>query len=348
MSSKMRRVKLTEPKKAIVEEVDIPEPGPEEVLMKISYCGICGSDLHASIGKHPFVPLPATPGHEFSGWVEKVGENVQDFKKGQRVTSEPNLVCGECYNCKIGRYNICENLRVMGCQGDGAMADYFLLPANKTVGIPDELSLRDAALVEPIAVGVHAAHRAGDLLGKNVVIIGAGMIGLAVLANVVKAGAKKIWVSDFAEDRLEIAKKMGADRVINASKDVPSIVKKESGFEGIDVTFECVGVGAALRTSMACIRKGGRVVVMGVYGDQAKINAANLQDQEMELVGTLMYTMRDIKEAIELLAEDSVPCDEIIGKVFPINEADKAFEYARNHKDVIKVLLEINKEDKKE
>ncbi|MBD3353518.1 MAG: alcohol dehydrogenase catalytic domain-containing protein, partial [Candidatus Lokiarchaeota archaeon] len=162
----MRRVKLTEPNKAIIEEVPYPKCGPNDVVMKIAYCGICGSDLHASIGEHPFVPLPATPGHEFSGWIEDVGANVSEFKKGDRVTSEPNLVCGKCYNCSIGRYNICENLRVMGCQGDGAMADFFLLPANKTVPIPDNLNMKHAALVEPVAVGCHASHRAGDLLMK--------------------------------------------------------------------------------------------------------------------------------------------------------------------------------------
>ncbi len=344
MADNMRRVKLTDPKKAVVEEVPIPEPGPKEVLMKIAYCGICGSDLHASIGKHPFVPLPATPGHEFSGWVEKVGSDVEGFEKGDRVTAEPNLVCGECYNCKVGRYNICENLRVMGCQGDGAMADYFLLPAEKTVPIPKELSLKHASLVEPVAVGVHACHRSGDLLGKNVAIVGAGMIGLGVLASVLKAGANKIWVSDLADDRLEIAKKMGADRVINAKQNFVAIAREEAGFEGIDVAFECVGIGAALRTSMALIRKGGKVIVMGVYGDQATINAANLQDQEMELVGTLMYTMRDVKEAITLLAEDELPADDIIGKVFPIESANDAFEYARENKQAIKVVLEINQE----
>ena len=342
--AKMNRIVLTEPEKAILEEVEKPVPGPNEILMKIAYSGICGSDLHASIGKHPFVPLPATPGHEFSGWVEEIGKNVTGFKIGDRVTSEPNLVCGECYNCKQGRYNICEKLRVMGCQGDGAMADYFLLSANKTVHLPDNLSLKDAALVEPVAVGTHAVHRAGDLYGKNVVIVGSGMIGLGVLANVIGAGAGKVWVTDFADDRLEIAKAIGADKVVNAKEDVISIIRGEAGYEGIDVVFECVGIGAALRTSMSLIRKGGKVVVMGVYGDDATIRAADLQDQEMELIGTLMYTMRDVKEAITLLAKGIIPTDKIFGDIFTLDKADEAFKYARAHKDVIKVIFEVNQE----
>jgi L-iditol 2-dehydrogenase len=344
MADTMRRVKLTAPKQAVVEEVPKPKPGPEQILMKIAYSGICGSDLHASIGKHPFVPLPATPGHEFSGWVDEIGEGVSGFKKGDRVTSEPNLVCGVCYNCRIGRYNICESLRVMGCQGDGAMADYFLLPANKTVSIPANLSLKHAALVEPVAVGTHATHRAGDLFMKNVVIVGSGMIGLGVLACVVQAGAANIWVTDFDDSRLKLAKEMGATKVVNAKEDIIKIIKKEAGYEGVDVVFECVGIGAALRTSMDLIRKGGKVIVMGVYGDEATIKAADLQDREMELIGTLMYTMRDVKEAIKLIADKKVPSDKIIGKVFTIDQCNEAFEYARDHKENIKTVIEINKE----
>jgi len=340
----MRRVKLIEPKKAVVEEVPYPVPGPREVVMKIAYCGICGSDLHASIGNHPFVPLPATPGHEFSGWVEEIGEKVTEFEKGDRVTSEPNLVCGICYNCVIGRYNICENLRVMGCQGDGAMADYFLLPVEKTVALPDQLSLKHAVLVEPLAVGTHATHRAGDLFMKNVVIIGAGMIGLGVLASVVKAKAKNIWVTDLSEDRLELAKKMGATRVINAKDNVINIIREEAGFEGVDVAFECVGIETSLRTCMDVIRKGAKVIVMGVFGNESKIKSANVQDWEMELIGTLMYVMRDIQEAISLLACNAIPADEIIGKIFPLEDANNAFEYARSHKECIKTILEVNKE----
>ncbi len=338
----MKRVKLIAPKKAIIEDIAIPDLKPNEILMRIAYCGICGSDLHASIGKHPFVPLPATPGHEFSGWVEKVGKNVTKFKNGDRVTAEPNLVCGECYNCKTGRYNICNSLRVMGCQGDGAMAEYFKLPANKAIRIPDELSLKHAVLIEPIAVGTHAIHKAGDLFGKNVVIIGSGMIGLGVLAGVKKAGANKIWISDFTPSRLNLALDIGADRILNATDNIISIIKKEASFTGIDIVFECVGNSSALRTSMELIRKGGKVIVMGVYEDEVRIKAADLQDREIQLIGTLMYTRQDFQDAIHLLLNGDLPSDKIIGKIFKLDYANEAFDYARNHKETIKTIIEIN------
>ena len=343
----MRRIRLELPgKKAVVEDVPKPTPGPGEILMKIAYCGICGSDLHAYQGDHPFVPLPATPGHEFSGWVEEIGSGVQGFKKGKRVTAEPNLVCGKCYLCKIGRYNICENLRVMGCQGEGAMADYFLLPAEKTIPIPDELSLKDAALVEPLAVGVHAARRAGDLFYKNIVIVGAGTIGLMTLVAVKAAGAREIVITDLQDERLEIAKKMGATKTINASKvDAVKEILAMKPFEGWDVVFECVGIEKSIRDSLDIARKGGKVIVVGVFGHETKVKMANIQDRETEVIGTLMYVMRDIKTAIELLAKKSFDTSLIISKTFPLEQCQDAFDAALKTKENIKVLFELNPEN---
>jgi len=342
----MRRVLIPEANKAILEEVDIPEPGPGEISLKISYCGICGSDLHAFKGEHPFITLPATPGHEFSGKIASIGERVSGFNVGDRVTVEPSLVCGKCYNCKIGRYNICNELSVMGCQGDGAMADYLVVPADKVIPIPDILSLKHATLVEPLAVGVHALKRGGNLFNKNVVIIGAGVIGLAVLICVVKAGAERIIITDLSDERLELAKKLGATQIINASK--TNVVKKileEQPYEGIDVVFECVGIEKSIRDAMDLIRKGGRVVVVGVFGNEVKVNMANVQDREQEIIGTLMYTRRDFKEAIQLIINGSFSPDLFLTKIFPLEMAEEAFNAALNTKKNLKVTFEINKEN---
>ncbi len=353
MAETMRRVKLLAPGELVVERIGVPEPGPGEALLAIAWCGICGSDLHASLGTHPFIPLPATPGHEISARIAKVGPGVSGWRVGDRVTVEPNLVCGECYNCRAGRYNICTGtrelageagrpgLRVLGCQGEGGMADFLVVPTAKLVAIPETVSLRHAALVEPLAVGTHAAHRGGDLYGKNVAIVGSGMIGLSVLASVVAAGAAGAWVVDPAADRLPMARAMGASGTYAGSPGDIAAIRREAGFAGIDVTFECVGVGAALRTSMSLVRKGGRVVVIGVYGDEATIRAADLQDQELELVGSLMYTRRDVQEAIRLLALGKVPADRLIGATFPLDQAAAAFASARTRKDVIKTVIAV-------
>lgn len=341
----MRRVLLKSENNAVIEEVDDPKPAPGEVMLKVAYSGICGSDIHAFQGKHPFVPLPATPGHEFSGTIAAIGEGVSGFNIGDRVSCEPNLVCGECYNCKIGRYNICESLRVMGCQGEGADADYFIAPAEKTVKIPDNLSLKHAALIEPLAVGVHAVRRAGDLFGKNIVIIGAGMIGLSTLVCVAKSGAKRIIVTDLSDERLQMAKKLGATQVINAGKEnaVENILE-EKPYEGIDVVFEAVGIEKSIRDAMEIIRKGGKIIVIGVFGNETTVKMAWVQDREMELIGTLMYTMRDFMDAADILASDPELGDMFITSVFPLEDVRDAFESAMDTKNNLKVLFEVNPE----
>ncbi|MHA1670509.1 MAG: zinc-dependent alcohol dehydrogenase [Promethearchaeota archaeon] len=342
----MRRVLIPEINKAILENVDEPKPGYGEIALKVAYCGICGSDLHAFKGKHPFMPLPATPGHEFSGKIALIGEGVSGFNLGDRVTVEPSLVCNECYNCKIGRYNICSELRVIGCQGDGAMADFIIIPANKVVLIPDNLSLKHATLVEPIAVGVHAIKRGRNLFNKNVVIIGAGMIGLAVLVSVVKAGARCIIITDLSDERLELAKKLGATHTINALKINPvEKILLEQPPEGIDVVFECVGIEKSIRDAMDLIRKGGRVVVVGVFGDEVKINMANVQDREQEIIGSLMYTRRDFEEAVQMISNISFSPEIFITKTFPLEKPEEAFKAALETKKNLKVTFEISKEN---
>ena len=338
----MKRVVIREPKHVVVEEVPDPTPGPDEVLLDIAYAGICGSDMHAFLGEHPFIPLPATPGHEFSGKVVLVGENVKGLKPGDRVVCEPNLVCGQCYNCRTGRYNICENLRVMGCQGDGAMAQKFVVPADKTIPIPDQLSLRDAVLVEPLAVGVHAARRAGDLFRKNVVILGAGTIGLMVLTCVRQAGAARIIVTDLSDRRLSLAKKMGATHTLNAGKgNTVEQIHAGQFYEGIDLVFECVGVEESIRDAMAIVRKGGSIVVCGVFGSETTVRMVDVQDRELELIGTIMYIRRDITDAIRMLVEGVLDTAHFLGDEFPLEQAQKAFEASFDTTHHVKVLFRI-------
>lgn len=341
----MKRLVIDSPNSVLVEEVGVPEPGPGDVLIRIAYCGICGSDLHAFNGKHPFISLPATPGHEFSGTIAEIGDGITGFTKGDRVTCEPNLVCGQCYNCKIGRYNICKSLRVMGCQGDGGMADFFIAPADKTIHLPDSLSLRDATLVEPLAVGVHAVRKAGVLFGKNIVIIGAGTIGLMTLVSAVNAGAKKILVADLSEKRLEIAQHFGATGVINAGKeDTAQAILSSKPYEGYDVVFECVGIEKTIRDAMAIVRKGGRVVVCGVFEHEPTIKMADVSDREIELVGSIMYIRRDITDAIDLLDNGSCPADMFISEVFSLEDCKNAFMAALNTANNIKVIFKVNPE----
>jgi L-iditol 2-dehydrogenase len=326
-----------------VEEMPVQKPGPGEVSIEVSYCGICGSDLHAFKGEHPFIPLPATPGHEFSGTIAAVGKGVTDLKLGERVVCEPNLVCGKCYNCSIGQYNRCNEVRVMGCQGDGAMSDYFIAPSEKTIRIPDNLSLRNAVLAEPLAVGVHAVRRSGDLFRKNVVIIGAGTIGLMVLTCVKEAGARQSIVTDLSESRLALASQMGATRTINAGTvEIVENILSDQPYEGIDVVFECVGAEKCIRDAIAIARKGGRIIVCGVFGSETKVRMADIQDRELELFGVLMYTRREVTDAIDILAEGRVRTDLFISKEYSLKDSQEAFEAALNTDKNVKVIFKIH------
>lgn len=348
----MRRLYV--PKEHAVEIQDIPatEPGPGEVRVKIAYCGICGSDVHAYKGQHPFVPVPATPGHEGSGTVEKLGTGADveasGLKVGDKVTFEPNLVCGTCYNCQTGRYNICEQLRVMGCQSHGMLQDLFVSPVAKIVKIPRDMNLQHAAMTEPLAVGLHAVRRSGMQVGDHVVILGAGTIGLSVLQFARLAGAKVLLVADFLEKRLEVAKQVGATHVVNLSKEAsvhgyleqhPEIM----GHEGVDVVFECVGVEASMNESLLLARKGGKIIVLGVFGKLVNgFNAAWVQDREFNIIGSLMYTLRDVKDTVDAIHEGKVNVAPMITTVMDLDEGAKAFEIAdKDAANQLKVLVKV-------
>ena len=341
----MRRLVIRKPKTVSIEEVEIPSPGSGEILLKVAYCGICGSDLHAFKGEHPFISLPATTGHEFSAKIEVLGNNIGNFEKDQRVTVEPSLVDNTCYNCKIGRYNICENLRVMGCQGDGAMADYIVVPAEKVIPIPKNLTLRDATLSEPLAVGIHAVKRADILLNKNVLIIGAGMIGLSILVNTIKTGAKNIIVIDPISERLDLAKELGATKLLKANEiNIKEKIKEIAPYEGIDVVFECVGIERTIKDAIEIVRKGGKIIVVGVFGEETKLKMAYVQDRELELLGSLMYIRRDFTKAVEMLTRNEIPTEKFISRIFQLEEGQNAFEAAFDKEKNIKIIFEINPE----
>lgn len=341
----MRRVMIKGINDVVVENIADPKPGPGELCIEIAYSGICGSDLHTLKGAHPFLPLPSAPGHEFTGKVITIGKGVKDFKIGDRVTCEPNLVCGACYNCKIGRYNICENLKTIGGQSTGAMADYFIAPEEKTICIPDKLTLKNAVFVEPLAVGVHAVKKAGVLFGKNVVLIGAGTIGLMTLSCIIHAGVKNSIVIDLSDKRLSFAKKIGATQLINPAKEniVQKIISKKL-YEGIDFVFDCAGNENSMRDAIKIVRKGGKIIVIGVFEKEVKINMAEVQDRELEVIGSLMYTRRDITNAIDMIANGQLKTNLFISKEYPLEEAKEAFMAALDTKNNLKVIFSINPE----
>ena len=206
---------MTEPGKIIFREIETPVPGPGQVLVRIKRIGVCGSDIHVYYGEHKGTGYPVTQGHEVSGQVAGLGEGVTQFRVGQKVTIEPQVVCGKCYPCRHGKYNLCEHLRVMGFQTTGTASEYFAVDAERVTALPDAMTYDEGAMIEPLAVTVHAAKRFAELDGAKVAILGCGPIGI-LLAQTVKAlGAASVLITDISDYRLQLAKECGADFAVN-------------------------------------------------------------------------------------------------------------------------------------
>ncbi|HEX3312238.1 MAG TPA: alcohol dehydrogenase catalytic domain-containing protein, partial [Streptosporangiaceae bacterium] len=260
----MRRV-VVYPDRIAVEAADIPAPGPNEALVRTLVAGVCGSDLHAARGSHPFVPLPYRPGHEVVGVIEAAGAAAGAWTPGQRVIVEPDLPCWTCKMCTTGRENLCENLQFFGCgYAQGGMADYFTVAANRLHPVPDMLDDHAAALIEPLSTPVHAVRLAGDVAGRSVAVLGAGTIGLLTLAVLRAHGAGTVVSTDPNLAKRHRAAALGADATIDArSPDVTRRVREALG-ESADIVFDCVSVQSSLDQAIAIADKGGTVMVVGV------------------------------------------------------------------------------------
>lgn len=336
----MRQVVVTSSEDIRVEEV--PRPGPPaagEVLVASRLVGICGTDVHAAAGHHPFIERPYRPGHEVVGVVEQVGDGVTDLAAGDHVVLEPNLVCGTCRQCRAGRYNICRNLAVFGCQTTGGMADAFVVPRDRLHRVPDGMSDELAALVEPLATPVHAVARAGVGPGSRVAVLGAGPIGLLVLVAARAAGAETVVVTDVLTEKLERASRLSADAALRA--DDPDLVAQAAAvLQGADVVFDCVAAASSMAQAIELVDKGGTVMVVGIAAGPTTVPLHLVQDREISVIGSLMYVREDVERAIALLASGVVAADDLITGVFPLDRAAEAFA-ASSDPTQVKVLVSV-------
>jgi L-iditol 2-dehydrogenase len=340
----MQRARVVAPNQIILEEAPIPAAQTGEVLIAIQVCGICGSDIHAFAGKHPFIDLPVVPGHEFSGVIRTLGAGVSGFKVSQRVTVEPSLVCGVCPRCRSGRYNICDNLRVIGCQADGAMAQYITVPADKVIALPDSISFTDAALIEPAAVGVHAVRRADVAAAQRIAIIGAGTIGLMTLQAALALGAREVIITDTIEERLSVARRLGVHHTVNvAATNLLEWMKQQYGESNpCDLVFECVGLEQPLDSAMSIAAKGARIVAVGVYPGRVTMPMHWVQDRELEIVGTLMYVRDDFLTAMEFIRQGKIQTAPLISRQEPLSNVVEVFAtFEKGPGAAIKNLIEI-------
>jgi 2-desacetyl-2-hydroxyethyl bacteriochlorophyllide A dehydrogenase len=324
----MRQAVMTSPGRIELRSVAEPRPGPGEVLMRIRRIGVCGSDVHVNHGKHPFVDYPVVQGHEFSALVEAVGEGVSGLRPGMKVTATPQIVCGTCRPCRKGRYNVCENLIVRGFRAPGMAQDLQVIEADKIVVLPDSFTEEQGAIVEPVAVASHASARAGDLSGRNVVVLGAGPIGNLVAQGCRKRGAKKVLITDLSDYRLEVARAVGIEASSNAkAESLADAAKLAFGGEGFDIAFEAIGSEAAMGQAITSIDKGGTIVVVGVFGSKPPIDMARVGEHELCMIGSMMYRKDDYETAVAWIADGSVRTEALDSRHFPLERYAEAYRF---------------------
>lgn len=347
MSEKMIQQLMTAPKEITFREVDIPEPGPDQVLVKIKRIGVCGSDIHVFHGMHPYTKYPVTQGHEVSGKIVKLGQYVSNLQVGQRVTIEPQVFCGRCHPCLHGKYNLCENLKVMGFQTVGTASEYFAVDASKITPLPEGMSYNEGAMIEPLAVTVHAGKRFADMKGAKVAVLGAGPIGI-LLSQAVKAlGAAEVMITDISEKRLELAKSVGADYAINTAKeDFGEALVACFGPDKADVIYDCAGNDITMNSAIQNARKGSTIILVAVFAKMANVDLAKLNDSELDLNTSMMYRHEDYVDALRFVNEGKIQLKPLESAHFAFKDYQKAYEYIdANREMTMKVLIDVDPSD---
>lgn len=334
---------MTAPGAIVFEEVSVPEIGPQDVLVRMEKIGICGSDVHVWHGQHPFTRYPVTQGHEVSGTVERVGAEVNGLREGQLVTIEPQLVCGTCHPCRHGKYNLCEHLRVMGFQAPGAAQQYFAVDASRVTPLPDGFYPEDGAMIEPLAVAVHAVRRAGDIRGKDVAVIGAGPIGNLVAQAAKGMGARRTLVTDLSDFRLSIARACGVDEAVNTDREpFGDAMVRCFGPDKADFIYDCAGNNASMGQAIAHARKGSSIILVAVFSDPATIDLAVANDHELDILTTMMYRHEDYLDAIRLVQEGKVQLAPLVTARFPLQDYAAAYRHIDQHRETtMKVLVDV-------
>ncbi len=338
----MKQAVMTAPGEIKVHEIEVPEPGENEVLLEIQRIGVCGSDVHVFHGMHPYTNYPVVQGHEYSAILAAVGEGVQGLTPGMKVTSMPQIVCGKCAPCLRGDYHICDFLKVQGFQAPGCAQEFWVTDAKTIVPLPDEFSFEQGALVEPVSVAVHSTSRAGDVNGRNVAVLGAGPIGNLV-AQVAQAFGAQVLITDLSDYRLEIAKQCGLEGTSNAAKEnLVDASDRIFGSAGFDVVLECVGVEDTMTAAIENIQKGGTIVVVGVFGEKPRVDMGLVQDRELNLHGTLMYQRPDYERAVEFIDSAAVVTDPLFSKHFSLDDYLDAYSFIEAQGDKsMKVFIDI-------
>ena len=328
----MQALYITQPGSTIIRDLAEPRPASNEVLLKTRLIGFCGTDLSTFRGKNPLVSYPRIPGHEIAATVVETGENV---------TVYPNTCCGKCASCLRGRTNACKFNQTLGVQRDGALAEYFVVPAEKVFRAPD-LSLRELALVEPLSVGFHAVERGRVVESDTIAVIGCGMVGLGAIAAAAMRRAKIIAI-DLEDRKLALASKAGAHEIVNTrSLDVNEAVQRITDGFGPDVVIEAVGTPDTYRLAVELVAHTGRVVYIGWAKEPVSFETKLFVHKELDILGSRNYA-NEFDSVIQMLTAKRFPVDETISRIVPLEEAGRALEsWCDNPQAYTKILVDLD------
>ena len=335
----MQSIQYLGAKEVVVGEKARPEAGPGEVLIRVAYAGVCGSDMIIYQGVHPRAKAPLVMGHEFSGIIEK-GDGA--FPEGAPVTVYPLLSCGRCDPCNNGYTHVCNTLRLIGIDCDGGMAEYVKVPANTVHPLPAGFPLKLGAFVEPVAVGVHAVSRSGYQPGDTAVVYGAGPIGFCVASCLGYFGASRILIVETNPHRLDIARQLGFTVIDPTREDIRARVLEYTHGRNADLAFDCAAHPSVHGSILDILRVQGTGIVVGSYKKPAEVDLLKIEFKELKLVGTRVYTPRDFGVAIQMLQSGRVDVDRLLS-VAPPSEAPRHFaNLLAGRTDAIKMLFKFD------
>lgn len=335
--------------KMIIKEIDVPEIKKDQVLVQLEYVGICGSDVHyyhsGRCGSYEVdLNEDFMLGHECAGTVVEIGEDVTSLQVGDRVALEPGITCGTCEFCKAGKYNLCPDVVFLATPPvQGCYEEYIAFPENMCFKLPDNVSTKEGALIEPLSVGFHAANQGNVQVGDTVVILGGGCIGLVTLLSCKAHGAGKIILADIVDARLEKAKELGATHVINSKEvDVKEEIARLTEGRGVDIVFETAGSPVTIAQTPFLVCKGGTIVLVGISA-QEEINYSFAQIMDKEATIKSVFRYRNIyPKAIAAVASGAIDVNNIVTHEFDLEHIQEAFEEAVNNKtDLVKAVIKI-------
>jgi threonine 3-dehydrogenase len=325
-----------------MQEVPVPEIGPNDLLIKVRKAAICGTDIHIynwDPWSQKTIPVPMTVGHEFTGEVAAIGSEVVGFTKGERVSGEGHITCGHCRNCRAGKRHLCRNTVGIGVHRNGCFAEYLSLPAVNAFRVPQEIPDEISSFFDPMGNAVHTAL-SFDLTGEDVLITGAGPIGCMAAAIARHVGARHVVVTDVNDYRLALAKKMGASRAVNVSSASLDGVMKELGMtEGFDVGMEMSGNASALRSMLSAMNNGGRVAVLGIPPAEVSVDWNEIIFKGLILKGIYGREMFETWYKMAAMLQSGLDVKAVLTHRFPVADFEKAFEVMRSGQSG-KVILE--------